>query len=112
LDPGYQFDHFTLWLIKSFLGLFHKLIGHRYKSSAGRNPDVVTYSDEHLRLPTTILSTILASILPIASIAVLYMVDSMPKRLGIVAAFTVAFSLALALLTTATRSENFAATAA
>jgi hypothetical protein len=50
--------------------------------------------------------------LPIIATVVLYFVHNMGKRLGIIAAFTALFSLALALLTRATMQEVFAATAA
>lgn len=46
------------------------------------------------------------------SIIVLYFVKSMPTRLGLVAAFTALFSIALAIVTQARRTEVFAATAA
>jgi hypothetical protein len=60
----------------------------------------------------TLLIYTIASLLPVVSIVVLYLVDSMPKRLGIVAGFTAAFSIALALFTRARRVDIFAATAA
>lgn len=31
LKPVYEFDPLTLWLVKTFLGLFHRVFGHRYK---------------------------------------------------------------------------------
>jgi hypothetical protein len=78
----------------------------------GADLTVVHYDDAHLQIPAVVLSTFLASLLPVLSIVILYLVESMPERLAIVAVFTSAFSVALALVTTATRVENFAATAA
>ena len=115
LNPVYDFDHLTLWLIKAFLGFFHDTVGRWYKSPSGTegtDPPIVHYEDAHLQLPASLLSTFLASLLPVLSIVALYLVESMPKRLAIVAVFTSAFSVALALVTTARRVENFAATAA
>ena len=54
---------------------------------------------------------VLSSLLPIVSIIVLYIVESVPKRLGIVAIFTAAFSLTLTIITMAKRPEISAATA-
>jgi hypothetical protein len=111
----YDFDHLTLWLIKAFLGFFHDLVGRWYKSPSGTegsDPPIVHYDDAHLQLPASLLSTFLASLLPVLSIVALYLVESMPKRLTIAAVFTSTFSVALALVTTARRVENFAATAA
>lgn len=53
----------------------------------------------------------LSSPLPVTSIVVLYVVQSMPKRLGLITIFTAAFSFALAVMATAKRSEIIAATA-
>lgn len=54
----------------------------------------------------------LASLMPIAAITVLYNVPSMPIRLGLVAVFTVVFTLMCAVLTSARAIEVFAATTA
>jgi hypothetical protein len=48
-------------------------------------------------------------LLSVVSIIVLYLVERVPKRLGIVAMFTAAFSLTLAIMTTVKRPEIFAA---
>lgn len=61
---------------------------------------------------TSIVATMLSSLLPIVSIVVLYLVHSTPARLGIIAGFTALFSIAVSLVTSAARVENFAATAA
>jgi hypothetical protein len=50
--------------------------------------------------------------LPIGATIVLYLVQNTAKRLGIVAAFTAIFSLALGLFTRASLQEVFSATAA
>lgn len=53
-----------------------------------------------------------ASTLPIAAMSVLYIVDSMPVRLAIIASFTVLFTLALGILTKARLVDIFVATTA
>jgi hypothetical protein len=110
VHPVHDFDHVSLWLIKTFLGLFHRFIGRYYKGKS--DGGIYHYHDKHLQMPASVISTVLASLLPVVSIVVLYLVDSMPKRLGIVAGFTAAFSIALALFTRARRVDIFAATAA
>lgn len=76
------------------------------------HPGIRTYPEKLLETITSVLSTILSSLLPVVSIVVLYLVQSMPARLGIIATFTAGFSVVLSIITSATRSENFAATAA
>lgn len=53
-----------------------------------------------------------ASLMPIAAITVLYNVTNMPARLGLVAAFTVAFTLLCGTMTSARAIDIFAATTA
>lgn len=107
--PVHDFDHVSLWLIGTFLGLFHRFIGRWYKGKS--DGGIFHYHDKHLQIPAAIISTVLASLLPVVSIVVLYLVHSMPERLAIVAAFTAAFFIALAILTKARRVDVFAATA-
>jgi len=77
-----------------------------------RKCDVAIIRETHLVHFTSICTTAVASILPIASIAILYCVHAMTKRIFLVAAFTLLFSVAVSILTTGTKSEVFAATAA
>lgn len=49
--------------------------------------------------------------LPITGVIVLYFIDNLRARLGVVAAFVAVFSLALAMVTDAKRADIFAATA-
>lgn len=50
--------------------------------------------------------------MPIAAITILYIVTSMPTRLGLVAIFTVIFTILCGTLTSAKAIEIFAATTA
>jgi zinc transporter ZupT len=77
-----------------------------------KNQGVHRYRESALKAFTGIFATTLSSLLPIVSIVVLYVVHSMPARLGIIAGFTAGFSLIVSIIMSATRSENFAATAA
>ena len=106
-------DPLALWAMKNFLGTFHKFVGRRYKSAVGSDGSpLFHYHKKHLEMPAEILSTALSALLPVAAIVVLYLVQNMAKRLAIIAVFTVMFSIGLVLMAAATRSENFAATAA
>ncbi|KAL9080511.1 MAG: hypothetical protein Q9157_000745 [Trypethelium eluteriae] len=70
------------------------------------------YEESTLFRLTYLMTTALASLLPIASIVVLHFVSSMKMRLAIIAIFTVILSFSLAFFTSAKRTEIFALTAA
>jgi hypothetical protein len=70
------------------------------------------YSDEQVNGVIDIIGTVASSLTPMISIIVLYVIQSMRIRLGLVCVFTLIFSLVLALATKARRIEIFAATAA
>jgi hypothetical protein len=113
VNEVHQLDPLTLWATKTFLGMFHKFVGRRYKSAVGSDGSpLFHYDKKHLEMPAEILSTALSALLPVAAIVVLYLVQNMARRLAIIAVFTVMFSIGLVLMAAATRSENFAATAA
>jgi len=59
-----------------------------------------------------LLSTVIASILPLCSVVILYLVKANGLRLGIIVVLSACFSLALALMTNARKIEIFAATSA
>lgn len=73
---------------------------------------LVWYGEGTLRRITLLVTTALASLLPILSIVILYHVHPMKARLGIIAAFNVLISFCLALFTSAKRTDIFAVTAA
>ncbi|KAF2230251.1 hypothetical protein EV356DRAFT_349349 [Viridothelium virens] len=73
---------------------------------------LVGFEDSTLSRLAYLTTTALASLLPVASIVVLYFVSSMKMRLGIIAIFTVLLSFSLAFFTSAKRTEIFALTAA
>jgi hypothetical protein len=58
------------------------------------------------------LNVVLSAIIPSAAILALYMVDNLPYRIAVVAAFSGVFASVLAIFTTARPVEIFAATAA
>jgi hypothetical protein len=74
--------------------------------------NTIRYRDEGVFRVLKILSTLVASLLPVASIAVLYAIQNMPARIGAVAAFTALFSFSLSVITSASTKDIFSATAA
>jgi hypothetical protein len=70
------------------------------------------YSESTILRIARLLAMTLASLLPVAAMVVLYFVTSMPARLGIVGAFTVAFSIVLGITTDGEPIDVFAASAA
>lgn len=74
--------------------------------------NIFLYRDSHFHHIANIVGTLISSLIPIGSIVVLYFITDMPVRLVIVCLFTAIFSIALSLVTSGTRVEIFAATAA
>ena len=74
--------------------------------------NTVYYSDSGIEKITKLLTTVLACLLPIAAVVILYFVESMPQRLGIIGGLAAVFSMTLSLMTGARVADIFAATAA
>jgi hypothetical protein len=70
------------------------------------------YSEEVILRLTKAVATIFACMLPVVSIIVLYVVQNMTKRLGIITAFAALFSISLVSMTNVGMADIFAATAA
>jgi hypothetical protein len=73
--------------------------------------NTVHYSQDTLLYLSTLLGTVCASVLPVMSTVVLYSVESMRWRLGIVGLFTALFAAALGVFTNGRVIEIFSATA-
>lgn len=112
LSRVHDVDPFTEWIMSHVLGLFHSVVGHYFNKEYDPESGLTFYDDNRLLQITGIVSTIFASLLLILSIVVLYIVQSMPARLGIMAAFILIFSFSLACFTNASRGDIFTATAA
>ena len=74
--------------------------------------NIFIYRDSHFYRIAKIVGTLISSLIPIGSTIILYFVKDMPTRLGIVCLFTAIFSIVLSFVTSGTRVEIFAATAA
>lgn len=110
LCPRQKEDPFSGWVVeKAISNLFRCGCARFMKPS--KIHGVIGYEDVKVLKITYCLMSILASLIPIASIVVLYTVHSMPARLSIVGAFNVLISICLVAFTNAKRSEVFAITA-
>ena len=104
-------DSFSNWVTeKVVLKLFS--YGCARLKKASRVYGVVGYKDSKVLRVTFWITTVLASLLPIASIAVLYCVQSILARLTVIAIFNLLVSLCLTAFTTAKRTDIFSVTAA
>jgi hypothetical protein len=111
LCPRRNEDPFSMWAAdNTILNLFRCGCARFMKPS--RVHGVVGYEDSTIYRITYWITSILASLIPIASIVVLYCVHSMPARLGVIAVFNVLVSVCLIGLANAKRAEVFAITAA
>lgn len=110
LVPLQKQDSFSQWFVEKAMRFFFACNGHRR-----RRPDkvngMIAYKGSKLLHITYYITSALASLLPVLSISILWIVQSMPARLGIIAGFNVLISLCLNALTTASRAEVFAVTA-
>lgn len=82
------------------------------KKLPAQGDNILDISEEKIRFVVGVINIILAAALLFGAIYILHYVQSQQKRLGLITAFTTAFALCIALLTTARRSEIFAACAA
>ncbi|KAH7085024.1 hypothetical protein BKA63DRAFT_574049 [Paraphoma chrysanthemicola] len=111
LCPRAKKDPFSRWAAENtIINLFRCGCARFMKPS--RVHGVVGYEDSTIYRITYWITSILASLIPIASIVLLYYVQSMPARFGIIAAFNVLVSICLMGLANAKRAEVFAVTAA
>ncbi|KAL1600692.1 hypothetical protein SLS60_007080 [Paraconiothyrium brasiliense] len=113
LRPRKKEDPFSNWVVDNAIT---KLVrcgcACFLRSSRADMRGIIGYEDEKVMQITYWMTSVIASLLPIGSIVILYKVQSMAARLGIIAAFNVLVSLCLSVFTNAKRAEVFAVTAA
>ncbi|CAM1510532.1 Fc.00g008670.m01.CDS01 [Cosmosporella sp. VM-42] len=93
---------------------YHRIIGrhiHKAETSSADLKNTVLYDNNRVYEVMKTLATLLACLLLMASIAVLYIIHSMPLRIGVTAIFTCAFSFCLSASTDANVKDIFSATA-
>nr|XP_036575622.1 uncharacterized protein CTRU02_14412 [Colletotrichum truncatum]KAF6782225.1 hypothetical protein CTRU02_14412 [Colletotrichum truncatum] len=96
----------------SFVDLYHAIIG-RFSKSAEKVRDgaIRDYDGRKLQRFSDIAVAAFSAALPTLVILVLYFVQNMIHRIGLVIVFTTIFSVAFAMFTGAKKAEVFAATA-
>lgn len=103
-------DAVSVFITDYFMPLFHTLFGRCLKPRAeGQITTSVHYNDRHILRFASAVATLLSAVAMVTPIAVLYKITSMPVRIGVMAAFTAVFSVALSVLTNTKRGEIFAA---
>ena len=106
-------DPFTKWLLNTVVRVYDRLLG-RYIGS-GQVIDKQTgdksYSSDGVNRASNIITAVMASALPVLAIYALNAIDSTQARIGVTAAFTVAFAVLMGIFSSAKRSEMIAATA-
>ncbi|KAK1761149.1 hypothetical protein QBC47DRAFT_397123 [Echria macrotheca] len=114
LEPPSPESKFTTDLTIGLVQAYNKVLGrHIHKPGAKDHlRKTIRYSDKGIFRVLKTLCTIIACLLPVGGIAVLYVIDNMPARIGAVAGFTALFSITLSLLTSAPIHNVFAATSA
>jgi hypothetical protein len=111
VSPRAKKDPFSKWAAENTLVNLFRCGCARYMKPS-RVHGVVGYEDSTIYRITYWITSILASLIPIASIVALYYVRSMPAKLATIAAFNVLVSVCLMGLANAKRAEVFAITAA
>lgn len=111
IKPGGENDVVSTWLSQTFIRWFHHILWHRVKKADNTESGIFSYEEKQLQKYTSHITTTIASSLPILAIVVLYHVDTMKARLGLMALFKVVFAACLSIFTNATKGEIFIATA-
>ncbi|KAI8934454.1 hypothetical protein NX059_009185 [Plenodomus lindquistii] len=111
LRPRAKKDAFSTWAAENALATLLKCGAKRFMRPSPIH-GVVGYEDDTVYRITYWITSILASLIPLASIAILHRVQSMTARLAIIGTFNVLVSLCLMGLANAKRAEVFAVTAA
>lgn len=94
-----------------------KIYGYLFKShnsvtATSADTGIATYDDAHLISASEFICTVIASLLPILSIIILYLIENMGQRLALVGIFSALFSSALWFMNDGELVEVFGATSA
>ncbi|KAF2820084.1 hypothetical protein CC86DRAFT_374782 [Ophiobolus disseminans] len=115
-EPKVERDYFTRAVIYPLVTFYHVVWGRKHlnkQNAVDLESGVVEYDEEKLDRVGMVISTILASILPVIAVLGLFFVDDLLKRIYIMIGITGGFAGLLALLSNGKgkRIEIFAATA-
>jgi hypothetical protein len=130
LVPREKRDTFSDWIAERLIPAFHNRIGKKFKVvvtiffkrnvfdmfkrpiSEELGIGLYDYKETMLHRTSRIVTTVVASILPLCSVILLYVIENNAVRLGVIVVLSALFSLALALMTNSRTIEIFAATSA
>lgn len=110
--PHLDQDQFTTWVTERLVLWFHRLLWHKVKRPSDVESGIVTYDEKCLLRYASVTTTLLASLLPVTATTVLYYVQDMRAKLGLIAGFTLVFALCLTTFTSAKKGQIFTAIAA
>ena len=105
-----QEDIFSTWIVEKAIKRVFLCCQHRIKPSKVHG--MKGYEGQTFLRVTYWITNIIATVLPSASIIILYCIKSTWVRLAVLAVFNLLVSICLTVFTTAKRSEVFALTAA
>ncbi|KAI0455182.1 hypothetical protein F5B21DRAFT_503486 [Xylaria acuta] len=114
-------DRFTWLVTYTIVDMYHNLTGRHIHAARQKTTLPLNYADHHHTVTythrsiarfTQAFAVLIACTLPVAAIVILYIVENMATRLGIIAILTGLFSISMSLLTMASLQEISAATAA
>lgn len=114
-------DLLTAIVIGGVIRTYHHIFGHKIRDKVSvldpftggqQTTAAFLYADKHIGFVVNAINTVAASSIISLSALVLYFIPSVRARLGAIVAFTVSFSVVLVLMTGASRTECFVATAA
>ncbi|KAI4103509.1 MAG: hypothetical protein LQ339_004234 [Xanthoria mediterranea] len=102
------------WMSDTLVHWYHQAIGRKLRKPKASDwtANTVIYSENGVTRLASVLGVFLSSLLPIASIVVLYYIGSDTIRLVVIALFTACFSISMCLVTSARVVDVFTATAA
>ncbi|KAI3550476.1 hypothetical protein CSPX01_01526, partial [Colletotrichum filicis] len=104
---------FTLFMNGKVVNLYHRVIGqHRTANTRFTQTSLCTHNERKISRFSDIILATLSAALPTLAILVLYFLQNMLHRIGLVVVVTMIFSFLFALLTRAKMAEIFAAAAA
>ncbi|KAK4664667.1 uncharacterized protein QC763_0073080 [Podospora pseudopauciseta] len=111
--PVKETDPFTAFITEKILKTYRHLLGRRINTGQAVDTDTghTLYSPSRISKASSLITTVLASTLPVLTILVLNGLDSTDARIGVTAGFTVLLTLVIAVFNDAKRIEVFAATA-
>jgi hypothetical protein len=102
-------DAFSRWLAEKFVTWVYHIFWYRVKKPQDLEAGITSYRDNITQRYASYITTTVASLLPILAIIILHCVDPMNTRLGLIALFTIAFTISLTIFTNAKRGEIFTA---